>query len=474
MFNKLRTRIILIMLSGTIFSIILVSLITNLTLFNKFNNYLTIEQKNRVKEVIEIIEHFYSMDNSWDEKNLNELENTKVLDSFDITIKNNKGRIVFIHNSKTDVNMHTDMMKKMGMMDRMHNNMMGRMHNSMEDNKNYESSIHNLEVNGEIIGSVKIGYYGPFNVNKRDIIFTNDIKRSIIIGAIISSIVAILLGTYFSKLISSPIVNITKVSNNLRNGNLDARIKQNNNIKELKELSDSINHLAISLKKQKDLRKRLTSDISHELRTPLTVLQNQIEALVDGVFPTTKKRLTIIKSEVNRLINLIGQLKYLTAIENHKSYLDKEKFNISKLIEEVIDGFKYQFKNKSINLNYHIKKDIYINGDKNKIRQVLLNIISNAYKFSFTEGTVNITLNEDIKDIIIKIKDNGIGIDKKDLPFVFERLYRAEKSRNRKTGGVGIGLTITKEIIDKHKGYISVESQKDKGTIFTIKLPKNT
>ncbi|KPU27300.1 histidine kinase [Caloranaerobacter sp. TR13] len=467
MFRKLRTRLILIILGATFLSIILVSIITNITLFRKFDIYMKDELTNRVNEIIGLIKYTYSIDNKWTEKNLNNISKSPLINGFDIVIKDLDGNIIFTHYMESDMfEMHNEMMGKMGydMMRKMDRFMMG----GPMRTRNYVTKKYKIEVNGKDVAIAEIGYYGPFLVSKRELEFARGINNSIIYAAVISLFIAFILGIYSSKIISKPILKITRAANDIRRGNLDTKVLISNNITELQELSKSINHLAESLKEQESLRKRLTADISHELRTPLTILQSHIEAISDGIWEPTQERLNICKSEVVRLIKLVEQLKYLTDIEKHRITLEIKKINLSKLLNEIIESYKYQFQNKNIKLNSFVKENVFINADKDKVSQIIINILSNALKFTNPEGQVYVALEENEEKVSIIIKDTGIGIPKKDIPYIFERFYRSDKSRSRKTGGTGIGLTIAKTLVEAHNGRIEVESELGKGSKFTV------
>lgn len=467
MFRKLRTRLILIILGATFFSIISVSIITNITLFRKFDIYMKDELTNRVNEIIELVKYTYSIDNKWTEKNLNNIRMSPLINGFDIAIKDLNGNIIFTHYVESDMlKMHNEMMGRMGyhMMDKMDRFMMG----GPIRTKNYVTKIYKIKVDGKDVGIVEIGYYGPFLVSERELEFARGINNSIIYAAVISFFIALILGIYSSKIISKPILKITRAANDIRRGNLDTKVLISNNITELQELSKSINHLAESLKEQEILRKRLTADISHELRTPLTILQSHIEAISDGIWKPTQERLDICKNEVIRLIKLVEQLKYLTDIEKHRITLEIKKINLSKLLNEIIESYKYQFQNKNIKLNSSIKENVFINADKDKVSQIIINILSNALKFTNPEGQVYVVLEENEEKVKIIIEDTGIGIPKKDIPYIFERFYRSDKSRSRKTGGAGIGLTIAKTLVEAHNGDIIVESELGKGSKFII------
>lgn len=470
MMNKLRTRLILLILGGAIFSIILVSVITNITLFGKFGSYMRGEQENRLVEVVQLIEQSYALNNGWTERALDNIRISPIINSFDIEIRDQDNNLVFSrYMGNAMIRMHNEMASRMGhgVMGR---NSGGMMYNSLR-NENYRIEEYTLAVNNEGVGTVSIGHIGPYLVSEREIELARGMNTSIFYGAIIAIITAILLGMYSAKIFSKPILQITKTANRIREGELEDKVVLNSSILELQELAQSINHLAKSLYEQEGLRKRLTSDISHELRTPLTILQTHIEAMRDGIWKPTQDKLEICEEEVLRLIRLVDELKHLTDIENHKLTVEVQQYPLSKDLTQIIEGFRYSFQEKNIQLSADIKEDVEIYGDRDKIRQVLINLISNALKFTNPGGRVYIALASDDHQIEITVEDTGIGLDEKDLPYIFERFYRSDLSRNRKTGGAGVGLTIAKTLAEAHGGKITVESKKDEGTKFTVVLP---
>lgn len=466
MFNKIRTRLILIIVSAIIFSIVSVSLIIRFSLSDEFDKYRIEEQNKEFEDILNIVVENYKRNYKWNYKNLKELEKYSILNNYDITIKDKDNNIIYLDLMDNHMfNMHMSMMSKInGFMKDKISNMMN-MRFSDYKIKDYEIIVDNKKV-----GTLEIGYLGPFMINERDLKFFKSIQNSILFSAIISIIAAIIISIYFSNKFSKPIIAITKATNDISEGKLDVKISEKTKIEELKELTNSINNLSYTLKKQYDLRKRLTSDITHELRTPLTILKSHLEAISDGVFEPTKDRLDKFSNEVKRLINLVEELKYLNDIENHNLELNLSDVNLSELVKEVIESFNYEYKNKNIILTDNIEENIFIKGDIDKLKQIFINLLSNAYKFTNKNGHVNITLSIDKKYIVFEIEDNGIGISKDDIKFIFERLYRTEKSRNRKSGGSGIGLTITRKLVEAHSGSIHVESELGKGSKFTIKF----
>jgi signal transduction histidine kinase len=230
-----------------------------------------------------------------------------------------------------------------------------------------------------------------------------------------------------------------------------------------------VNILAGKLKYQDTLRKRLVSDITHEIRTPLNVLQNNLEAMIDEVSPVTKEGLNYLNEEVIRFGTLINDLNLLKEFESESTKLNYETIFLDQLISEICKDFYMAAEYKNITIEYDILDggNYLIIADKDKMKQVFINLFSNALKFNEMNGKILIKLYKDNKNIILEVIDNGIGIYQEDLPFIFERLYRGDKSRNQ-IEGTGIGLTIVKNILDLHNAMIEVDSKAGAGT--TVKV----
>ena len=242
----------------------------------------------------------------------------------------------------------------------------------------------------------------------------------------------------------------------------------------MKILRNSINTLGEKLQHQDDLRKRLIADISHEVRTPLNILQNNFEAMIDGIFPVDNERLTYLNEEVIRFGKLIDNLNVLKEVEAEEMVLSMEKINLKDIISSVVKDFGVIAENKNLNMTLECSADKQYNilGDGDKIKQVIINLLSNAVKFTQEKGEINITLKQADEKVILKIEDTGIGIKAEDLPYIFERLYRGDKSRHE-IEGTGIGLTIVRNILTLHKAEIEVKSKDEKGCVVTVYFNRN-
>ncbi len=284
--------------------------------------------------------------------------------------------------------------------------------------------------------------------------------------------IAIITSSSIARKFLNPIYRIKENAKFIENGKYKNLKEVKTNTYELNDLSISIKELAERLDYQQTLRKRMTSDISHELRTPIATIQSHIEAFMDGVWNPDIEKLSIVHSKVTRLTKLIKELSDLSIIESDEIKLSISKLNLSALLDNSFESFEPMFMSKNISLDKQIQSNVELAGDKALLQRVFVNILSNAYKYTNENGCVMVTL-EDVKDIIkITVKDSGIGIPKEDIKHIFERFYRSDLSRNRGTRGTGIGLTITKGLVEAHSGSVRIESEEGKGTIVIVEFEK--
>ncbi|MBU8879674.1 PAS domain-containing protein [Bacillus sp. FJAT-29790] len=235
-------------------------------------------------------------------------------------------------------------------------------------------------------------------------------------------------------------------------------------------------HDITELKKLEQMRKDFVANVSHELKTPITSIKGFSETLLDGAMgdkQALEAFLKIILQESDRLQSLIQDLLDLSKIEQQGFSLSVQKFDIMVVLEEVIAIVGGKAAEKNISIKFKKDKDtIFIEGDINRLKQVFINLITNAILYTPSDGSINISLYESKSVISIKVKDTGIGIEKDEIPRIFERFYRVDKARSRYSGGTGLGLAIVKHLVEAHKGTITVESTVGKGTAFLINLNK--
>lgn len=425
-----------------------------------FNRYLEDIIEGRKKSLIKDISNTYK-NGQWDNKNIEDIGIEAINNGFIISIKDISDNVIWsakTHNSS----MCEAMMSRMG-------------YNMSIVNPGYKGDyteeVYNLKIDEKYAGILEIGYYGPLYYNDSDVIFFKTLDNILIFVGIFSLGISIFIGILISTSISKPIGSVVKATNSIATGKYKNKIKKESNIKEINEMISSVNTLAFSLDEEEKIRKIMTKDISHELRTPLTTMQGQLEALIDGIWEPTEERLQSIHEEVRRLSRLVGSLEHLSRYESEDLILNKNEVDIKELVEMILINFEKELHDKNISVNNKLETFI-INVDRDKITQGLINIISNGIKYTEQGGIIEITCDEGKNIAIIHIRDNGIGISKEHLPYIFQRFYRADKSRTRATGGAGIGLTISKAIIEAHGGNIKVKSEINKGTEFIIEIPK--
>lgn len=319
-------------------------------------------------------------------------------------------------------------------------------------------------------GSVQLTYFRPVFAGDNTVKFFPAFWRLaavfLIFGLIVSWMVALLTAgviRYDLKRIRGITENLIKGSS-INSGKPAAFTDIQVILEELNSIKD------IFLKKEQ-LKKRMTADFAHELRTPLTTLQSHLEALIDGVWQPTKERFISCHEEILRLIRLVGDLERLFKFEDENMILDKTNFDLTELAKSISSNFDGELRHKNITFKFTgVNNDI--RADKDKISQVLVNLLSNSLKYTPVNGKILMDVTGDKEHVYLVINDSGVGIPNKDISNVFNRFYRSDASRTRDTGGAGIGLTIAKSIVEAHRGSIDILSQENLGTEITLILPR--
>jgi len=236
------------------------------------------------------------------------------------------------------------------------------------------------------------------------------------------------------------------------------------------------------LRQSERLRRELTANVSHELRTPLTSIKGFTETLLDGAMKdedTCRRFLTIINSEADRLVKLVDDLLDLSRLESKRAPLDLQPVDVGALAAHTVDKLQPLALSGGLTLEVESRPGAWVTGDRDRLEQVLTNLIDNALKYTPAGGRVRVSVTLDPQDVAVAVSDTGKGIRPEDVPHVFERFYRADRSRARGpvfgagSGGTGLGLAIAKHIVEAHGGRIGVRSQPDEGTTFTFTLPRN-
>ncbi len=293
-----------------------------------------------------------------------------------------------------------------------------------------------------------------------------------IVAFAIAMLIAFFAALILSRRFNRPIMQLRDNVNHISMNRFDNIEPCDTKAAELRELSEDIDGLALQLQKEESMRKRLSSDIVHELKTPISVLSTNLEAIMDGVYKADEERMSVLLSQTNRLARLVNNLSDLTLLETESDSSFAETVNISNVIESIYTVYLPAATDKLINLQKDLEDDLTIKGNEDRLLQVFVNIVSNSMKYTDKGGKILMKTYSSGNNIICEIEDDGIGIDEKDLPFVFNRFYRGDESRSRETGGSGIGLAIAKAVVSAHNGEIKINSKKDEGTKVTIIFQK--
>ena len=460
---SLRKKLTITFLMIALLSLAFVGLFANVSFGKQFEDYAVTRLNQTIeKTVTQVTDLYVRSGERWDAASLDETGMALLIDGLILRVADSTDTVIW------DAQVHNN-----GMCLRILENMAQNMQSYQANfHGGYEEQSFPAVVNGQTVGTIAVGYYGPYYFNDADIQFLNALNRILLIAGAISLGACVLLGAYLARRLSKPIADAIAATGKIADGNYGERIAPAENTAELLALSHSVNSLAASLESQEALRKRLTADVAHELRTPLTTLQSTVEAMLDGVWPADEARLGSLREEIMRLNKLVDELSTLSKYESESLNLELEVFDLGELCAQTVRNFESIARQKSISLTCS-GNQAQVCADRGKIGQVLINLLHNALKFTPAGGTITIETDVQGDRSILHVRDTGCGIAPEHLPFIFERFYRADPSRTRETGGSGIGLAIAMAIAKAHGGEILVKSAVGQGSVFTLILPNH-
>jgi Signal transduction histidine kinase len=452
----LKSKLILSYVALSVFIISLFLFISNVFLQKQFQDYVMQKQEQTNQTYVQAVLNFLSSSSNANNSYLSDLGTSALNDGIILMVTDPKGKITYCVDTTSCRTMLDSMQATM---EKYYPNSYGK----------YMEKTYLLKKDGVSYGELTIGYYGPYFYNETDIYYIDTLNKIFILGSLVIVLVACVIGYIMAKRISNPLKQLMNKTAQIEHGNYDIRMDAETTTKEIDELIGSVNSLANSLSTQQATKKRLATDYAHEFRTPLTALRSNLECMIDGIFEPTTSRLESMNEEILRLSRMVNEIDKITSIESETS-LNKELFDFGVLLNQTLNTFERELFTKNIEIVIDGKScDIY--ADRDKISQVLVNLLSNSIKYTEQNGMIAIEMHKHKKNFEFSIRDTGCGIEEKDLPFIFDHLYRTDESRNRSTGGSGIGLSVVKAIVTAHEGTIDVQSEVDEFTKFTIKIP---
>ena len=374
---KLSKKLTLSFIFSILIAIMIISFISNFMINNRFENYLLREQENKLQQISIDINNLYN-ENGY-KLYQREINSYASMSNISIEIKDLNGNTIYSSTGNTGMNgMHKRMM---------------RMDNIPQGNF-VKKSFPLLEGSNEVAELI-IGYIDNAYLTDSAIVFKNTLRKSLFISAIFTVFLGIGVSIILSRSLTNPLLDIRNTAIDIQKGNLQSRSIINTNTIEIVELSNSINYLGETLANQEDIRKRYASDISHELRTPLATLKSHLEAILDGIWEPSKEHLDILMVEIDRLSSLVDDLKASFRAEEFELILNKTRFNLSRELDDIITTFTplYNIENYSIQSN--IDNNVYITMDRDKLKQIMYNLLSNSIKYFDKDGKVLVTLKKE-------------------------------------------------------------------------------
>ncbi|MDR1044089.1 MAG: HAMP domain-containing protein [Candidatus Adiutrix sp.] len=458
----LRAQLSLLIALIVLLTVLLVSALSNVLIGRQYERHVLKQEVLKAEAIADNISRQYdALSQKWDESFIHGLGMYSLYDGYIIKVADADGRLVWDAENHDMAACSQVMMDIIERMDARRPSLSGE----------FAAHTYELTSNGRLIGSVEVSYYGPYFLSESDLRFLDTLNAILAAVGALALAAAVLAGWVLARRVARPIVKAAKIARRIADGDYAIRFDGRTKTREADELADALNHLADALDRQERLRRRLVTDIAHELRTPVSAISSHLEIMLEGVWEPTTERLQSVYDEIGRLGVLVSDLGRLAQAEGENFRLQKSDADLLALARSVADGLETEAQKKNIALVVKGATSV-LSADKDRIGQVVANLISNAIKYTPEGGQVRVSVRDSAEAGVISVEDNGIGLQEAELPLVFERFYRTDVSRNRKTGGVGIGLTIAKSIVTAHGGTVTAESEFGKGSNFTVRLPK--
>jgi signal transduction histidine kinase len=326
-------------------------------------------------------------------------------------------------------------------------------------------------VNGLKVGHVRVWAYGPGALlTDRDVQFRSGSLSALVIAALVAIALASSAGFWYARRLTRPIAAITNTARALRGGDRQARTGLHGG-DEIAVLGRTFDEMADSIEADRELERRLTADVAHELRTPLQAIQAIVEAIQDGVLPADEERLATLHHETVRLARLADGILELTRLERGSVPFDLQRIELATPVRAAAESHVALIEAHELAFSTHLQSGVWVTADADRLQQAVGNLLSNAARYTPAGGSIELVLRTEPGCAFIEVTDTGIGIAEEDRARVFSRFWRADAARATATGGLGIGLAVTKEIVERHRGQILIEQPAAGGTRFVIRLP---
>ena len=330
-----------------------------------------------------------------------------------------------------------------------------------------------IKVNNNVVGYLILGQTGRgMMLAPTEQAFLDQLRLTLLLAGIAAVVLGIILGLLVSRTVAKPLSNLAHAARRFAARDWNTRVPVQG-ADEIAEVAREFNTMADEIQRAEILRRNLMADIAHELRTPLTVLQGNLSAMLDGVYPLERAEIATLYDETRLLNRLVDDLRELALAEAGQLQLNLQATDVAAIIESTAASFAVAAEMQGVRLSIDAKNLPRANADPDRLAQVLRNLISNALRHTLNDGVVTVAGQSEQNKICVSVTDTGEGIAPADLAHVFDRFYRGDKSRARASGGTGLGLAIAKTQIEAMGGQIGVTSEPGRGARFWFTLPRS-
>jgi signal transduction histidine kinase len=346
-----------------------------------------------------------------------------------------------------------------------------------------------IVVGGQTVGTILTAKTPPGR-NPEETAYLQRTNRALALASGGAVLVALVVGVVLARTLTRPLHALTQATHRMAGGQLEQEVAARSG-DEIGELARAFNQMSRQVARANHARKQMAADVAHELRTPLTVIAGYIEAMRDGMLAATPDRLNVIYAELEHLQRLVGDLRLLSQADAGELKLNKQPMQLEELLGQAVAAFEHQAEQRGVRLIGTVEGPLpTIEADETRLAQVLSNLLTNALRYTPAGGQVQVRAFgpgwegtqasqatqgggrvQGGKMVVVEVADTGTGIAAEDLPFVFDRFYRADKARAEDGGESGLGLAIVKALVEAHGGTIEVRATEGRGTVFTMRLP---
>lgn len=327
-----------------------------------------------------------------------------------------------------------------------------------------------LTLNGKKMGVLVASSKNLFG----DLIGISGILFPVILVSTILAMFMVVAAVLLMRRFVDPLADVIFAAQEMAQGRLNTRIATDKGPQDLRSLSESFNEMATSLERNDRERREMLADVAHELRTPLSVIRGRLEGIVDGIYPDNGSEVSMALEQTYVLQRLVDDLRLLTLAETRQLVFDKRDIQVADVINRVLELFSAEAQEKNISLSFREESgNTSAMLDPQRLEQIISNLVGNAIRYVPEGGKVWVTASEAHGSVKIIVNDNGTGIPAEDLPFIFDRFWRKEKSRARSTGGTGLGLAIAKQLVEAQGGMIEAQNLPEGGLQIAMELRKN-